>query len=348
MQAFTEFRHNRKDAKHLKKKILIYSLIIIGAIITVSFLIFTTLSPKKPDTDISPDTGADIPIPMSNIISDTIKSEDLRKPSDSFNRIEQINDLEVNVYSKNPYVPLTNGGYVNKSDSEWFLYSSEDTNTLDCYKDTIEHIISQKIADIKQLYQKDGYIGITPGGFSAGSFTVGNKNYYILSYYIQGEQSCGYMTSEERLLNQGLDLLTENILTMVYDISVLEGTGDLETDDVVPYNDPYLEELRSDAQHIDFAPNRSFDKMLLIAASDKMSSANKIYLRRAKDNSIIQEDHTIPHKNDEIMFVVDAVQENEKFQLVVFSSDKIEIDRIGALDYNAVANSISDNIQGND
>ena len=295
----------------MSKKIQALLLLIVGVIGFIALIIMLSPRPKEESRK-----EKDI-FPVSTLATEYINTEIKQEPSEQFHTTIQIDDLPVITYSNGDFISIDKGGYVQKANDEWFLYSSINSNSFSSYMKQIKEIVGKQNINMHLKHRTTGYIGFTPGGYLTGFFEDGDKTYYLVGYYIEGEQGCVYMTTDSEKIESGHNLISENIKTMLYDESVLKGTG--ESGDIVPLDDPYINELQNDAKYVNIYAEKPFDSMYLFFAAENYLNIENIYLRRMKDGTIIHPSEMDIASKHEIAFLVKDVDKNEKFQIVLFT-----------------------------
>ena len=145
-----------------------------------------------------------------------------------------------------------------------------------------------------------------------------------MAYYIEDSSMCVYITTSRKNLSSGYELLTENIKTMLYPDSVLEGTDDMDgEDDTIPITDPYITEIKEGAKYSNMVVGKDFKKMRVIFSCTYPENIKKIYMRRQGDGSIIYPSEDEVHGEGDYVFIADNVSDQEEFQFVVYTDSDI-------------------------
>ncbi len=299
----------------------------IAVLFAVSVIVFMLISSFKKNDDKKTEQSDPLQPLKAQLVSDVITKE----PNTDINYVNS--DYFSTKYSSDNvdiYIPKdlsaneTNKGiWFKKSDNEWFLYSFDKINSINGQNNNIKQILStQGDIIISPINRQDGYIGISQGGYIAGTFTVKDNPYYIISYYIDGVINCAYMTVDLSKIDEGNNLIKENALTMILPSEYFNGTGDEDSEVVDIDSDPFAEEFMKGAKYCEFYAKKSYKKMRLIFTCENFKEIQKIYIRRHyenKDDDICYAAENEEHAEDEVVFVIDNVNENDKFDFVMFS-----------------------------
>ena len=218
------------------------------------------------------------------------------------------------------YRTTDKGFWADLGPDEWVLYSFLADTDLYTYVSQIKDITGQKSLLIETEVEQSGYIGAAFGGFSAGCFLDGDGTQYYIESFVADCMGCAYLTTNKDKVFSGYDLIKKNIMTMIPDPAVLEGSGD-DDDEVIKDQALKVDELVNGAKYNNFSQPRDYKKMRLLFTTTHFEKINKLYLRRVETDEIIYPADDEPHADTECQFIVDNVHAGEQFQMVVFSDD---------------------------
>ena len=301
----------------------IFLYVVLAILLLVVFIFITNrLTGKKVDNKEVKEN--EFSMPISDIISDKVNEGILPITSDTFSYEYETQTNTVYCYNNIPVNETGDGFWQKISEDEYFMYRLNEVESVKAYGTMLEEMFPGLDVHIEPIGRQIGFLGLTNGGYATAMASVDDSVYYLLSYYIEGEISCAYMTSDANKLLKGYDLVTENIKTMIYPEEYLDNTGeDGEEPDITPISDPYINEIKNDAKYCNITVKKNFTKMRVLFTAEHFNYIDNIYMRRMKDDTIIYQAEGEEHEEDEAVFVVDNVNNGEEFQFVIFSDRDI-------------------------
>lgn len=315
---------------------IIAGIAVVFVIIAIIFVISNT-NKKNGDKSEQEDPSSTL---KTHLVSDIVTEEpntDIDNYSSDFFSAQYLKEPFVVNIPENLSVNESGAGiWLNKSDNEWFMYSFDNIDSINGQKENIKQILSLSDLVVTIINRQDGYIGLSQGGYISGTFTAGDKPYYIVSYYLAGIVNCAYMTTDVSKLTEGNNLIKENALTMILPSEYYEGTGD-ESDVIVDIDsDPYVKEFLNNAKYCEFYSKKDYNKMRLIFSCHNFENVEEIYVRRHyndKNDEIYYPAENEECMDDEVVFVIDNVKENDNFDFVIFSDNSPGKVRATAVEY---------------
>ena len=242
--------------------------------------------------------------------------------------LNAMNDVTYNDAGTSKWGALSNG---------WMMYAIGDQGSFATFEDSLIGITGKTKLRENIEVDQNGWIGLSTGGYRAGTITAGGEHYLIMQYYVDGWGTCAFVTLDPNAVNNGKEILDKNVLCYIDDESVMTGT-DFSEDGLSEEEIEFIKkEIDEGAKYCYFTVDKDFEKMRLLFSTEYFSRIKELYIRDIDTDSITYPSEEEEHDEEECVFVIDNVHNGQTFQIVIFADKDPGEPEFAAVEYNESA-----------